>query len=330
MYNTAKVYRGHMKELLKITHLSKKFGNLTVLDDLNLSLNAGEILTVLGQSGCGKSTLLRIIANIETPTCGDIEIFGDIVCKNGACIKGQKVGMMFQNYALFPHLNVSQNIAFALHQLPKNERQKRVTQLLNKFHIAELKDKMIDEISGGQAQRVAFARAVANKENLLLLDEPFANLDSHLKNVLRNELKMMIKQNGITAIMVTHDKFDAFLLSDKIALIDGGKIVAFGTPKELYFKPKTEKIARFLGDINVIDRSLAKVLPTKFQSWLETKNFMFRPEEIVGGDEFEAKVTNSQFLGANYRLELDFMGIEFHTFVSSTLNVNDNFKFSLV
>lgn len=329
MYNTAKVYRGHMKELLKITHLSKKFGNLTVLDDLSLSLNAGEILTVLGQSGCGKSTLLRIIANIETPTCGDIEIFGDIVCKNGACIKSQKVAMMFQNYALFPHLNVSQNIAFALHQLPKNERQKRVTQLLNKFHIAELKDKMIDEISGGQAQRVAFARAVANKENLLLLDEPFANLDAHLKNVLRNELKMMIKQNGITAIMVTHDKFDAFLLSDKIALIDGGKIVAFGTPKELYFKPKTEKIARFLGDINVIDRSLAKVLPTKFKSWLETKNFMFRPEEIVVGDEFEAKVTNSQFLGANYHLELDFMGIKFHTFVSSTLNVNDKFKFNL-
>ncbi len=178
-----------MQEILKISHLSKKFGNNTVLKDINLSLNSGEILTILGGSGCGKSTLLRIIANLETADGGDIELLGDEVCKNGVCSKNKKVGMMFQNYALFPHINVSENIAFALHALPKYQRNQKVLELLDKFHISELKDKMIDKISGGQAQRVAFARAVANEERLLLLDEPFANLDSHLKNMLRNELK---------------------------------------------------------------------------------------------------------------------------------------------
>ncbi|EAH8300038.1 ABC transporter ATP-binding protein [Campylobacter fetus] len=318
-----------MQEILKISHLSKKFGNNTVLKDINLSLNSGEILTILGGSGCGKSTLLRIIANLETADGGDIELLGDEVCKNGVCSKNKKVGMMFQNYALFPHINVSENIAFALHALPKYQRNQKVLELLDKFHISELKDKMIDKISGGQAQRVAFARAVANEERLLLLDEPFANLDSHLKNMLRNELKAMIKENSLSAIMVTHDKFDAFLLSDKIALISRGEVLACATPRELYFEPKMAEIAKFLGDINEITADAALSLPDKFKNWLEAKNFMFRPEEIISSNEFEAKVISSQFLGANYKLELDFMGVRFHTFVSSIYDINSSFKFGL-
>ncbi|QQF53028.1 ABC transporter ATP-binding protein [Campylobacter fetus] len=315
--------------MLKISHLSKKFGNNTVLKDINLSLNSGEILTILGGSGCGKSTLLRIIANLETADGGDIELLGDEVCKNGVCSKNKKVGMMFQNYALFPHINVSENIAFALHALPKYQRNQKVLELLDKFHISDLKDKMIDKISGGQAQRVAFARAVANEERLLLLDEPFANLDSHLKNMLRNELKAMIKENSLSAIMVTHDKFDAFLLSDKIALISKGEVLACATPRELYFEPKTAEIAKFLGDINEINADAALSLPDKFKNWLGAKNFMFRPEEIISSNEFEAKVVSSQFLGANYKLELDFMGVRFHTFVSSIYDINSSFKFGL-
>lgn len=319
-----------METVLKIENLSKKFGNLQVLNDVNLSLNSGEILTILGQSGCGKSTLLRIIANLETPTNGNIELLGDLVCKNGVCIKNKKVGMMFQNYALFPHLNVYQNIAFALHKLPKPQRIKKVDELLRKFYIEELKNKMIDEISGGQAQRVAFARAVANEEKLLLLDEPFANLDTALKSKLRNELKTLIKDNSLSAIMVTHDKLDAFLLSDKIALIDNGFIVGFGTPRELYFEPNTPKVAKFLGDINLISPNVSNKFPDKFKQWIEKKRFMFRPEEIVLGETFEAKITNKEFLGTVYRLELEFYGEKFSTFVNSTNNLNENFSFDLV
>lgn len=319
-----------METILKIENLSKKFGNLQVLNDVNLSLNSGEILTILGQSGCGKSTLLRIIANLETPTNGNIELLGDLVCKNGVCIKNKKVGMMFQNYALFPHLNVYENIAFALHKLPKSQRAKKVDELLKKFYIEELKNKMIDEISGGQAQRVAFARAVANEEKLLLLDEPFANLDTALKNKLRNELKTLIKDNSLSAIMVTHDKLDAFLLSDKIALINNGFIVGFGTPRELYFEPNTPKVAKFLGDINLISPNVSNKFPDKFKQWIEKKRFMFRPEEIVLGETFEAKIINKEFLGTVYRLELEFYGEKFSTFVNSTNTLNENFTFDLV
>jgi len=166
-----------MAEILKIVNLNKKFGNLEVLKDVNLSLNEGEILSVLGDSGCGKSTLLRIIAGLETPSGGQIAV------KDGC-----GTAMMFQSYALFPHLSVCKNVEFALWRLPSAERAQRSAQLLEKFKIAELKDKTPDQISGGQAQRTAFARAVANREKLLSLDEPFANLDRNLKSTLRGEL----------------------------------------------------------------------------------------------------------------------------------------------
>lgn len=306
-------------EILKIKNLNKKFGNLQILKDIDLTLNEGEILSVLGESGCGKSTLLRIIANLESKDSGEIE-FCD-VCG---------VAMMFQNYALFPHLNVYKNIEFALFKMPKNEREDRIKELLQKFKISELKDKMCDQISGGQAQRVAFARAVANREKLLLLDEPFANLDHNLRSSLRLELRDMIKQNSLSAIMVTHDKEDAFLLSDKIALIKNGKILAIDTPKNLYFHPQTREIALFLGDMNCIDKDMATNLPSEFQSWLQDRNFMFRPEEIKQGKAYEAKILKAQFLGAFYELFLDFEGIKFKAIVSSNLDIKENFKFDLV
>lgn len=237
--------------------------------------------------------------------------------------------MMFQNYALFPHLNVYQNIEFALFKTPKKEREKEIEELLEKFRIKELKHKMCDQISGGQAQRVAFARAVANKEKLLLLDEPFANLDHNLRRGLRVELKEMIKQNALSAIMVTHDKEDAFLLSDKIALIKNGEIIDIDTPKNLYFYPKSYEIAKFLGEMNLIDEKSALNLPKEFQSWLKSRNFMFRPQEISPGKTYEADVLKAQFVGAFYELFLEFQGIKFQAVVSSNFDIKDKFSFDL-
>lgn len=306
-----------MSEILKISNLNKNFGSLKVLKNINLSLQKGEILSVLGESGCGKSTLLRIIADLESKDSGEIKLHD-----------GVAVAMMFQNYALFPHLNVRENIAFALHKLSKNERAKVLDELLDKFQITQIADKMIDKISGGQAQRVAFARAVANKEKLLLLDEPFANLDHQLRHTLRAELKQMIKNNRISAIMVTHDKEDAFMLSDKIALIKAGQVLDVGLPKELYFEPKSLEIASFLGQINSIKE--CENLPNEFKEWLKSKNYMFRPEQICPGNKYEAKVLNSRFLGAFYELDLSFMGANFKALINSNTTFGDTFKFDLI
>lgn len=307
-----------MNKILKIENLNKSFGKVQILKDINLMLNEGEILSVLGESGCGKSTLLRIIAGLETKDSGNIMLCDD-----------HGVAMMFQNYALFPHLNVYKNIEFALSKIAKNEREKEINELLEKFKIKELKDKMCDRISGGQAQRVAFARAVANKEKLLLLDEPFANLDHNLRSGLRAELKEMIKQNGLSAIMVTHDKEDAFLLSDKIALIKNGSILAIDTPQNLYFHPSSYEIAQFLGDMNLIDANSALNLPTKFQEWLKDRNFMFRPQEIKSGSDYEAGILKAEFLGAFYELVLEFNGVKFKIIADSRLKFDKKFKFDL-
>lgn len=308
-----------MNEILKITNLCKKFGQNEVLKDINFSLKEGEILSVLGESGCGKSTMLRIIASLESADSGEIWLK-----------EGCGVAMMFQNYALFPHLNVYKNIEFALSKLPKNERVARINELADKFKISELTQKMCDQISGGQAQRVAFARAVANREKLLLLDEPFANLDHNLRKNLRLELKEMIRQNGLSAIMVTHDKEDAFLLSDRIALIAGGKILALDTPENLYFRPASYETAKFLGDMNLISREDAARLPAEFRAWLERRNFMFRPHEIKQGGSYAAKVLSMQFLGAFYGLELEFGGVKFKALVGSNFTPGENFSFDLI
>lgn len=308
-----------MNKILKISSLNKNFGSQSVLKDINLELEDGEILSILGESGCGKSTLLRIIAGLESSDSGEIHI------KDGS-----GVAMMFQNYALFPHLNVSKNIEFALHKMAKSKRTVVVDELLEKFRIKNIAFKMCDEISGGQAQRVAFARAVANKEKLLLLDEPFANLDHNLRHALRTQLKYMIKQNGLSAIMVTHDKEDAFMLSDKIALVKNGVILDINSPKELYFNPSSYEVAKFLGEMNLVAKFNIDVLPDEFKSWIKSKKYMFRPEQIIAGKKYEAKVLNSHFLGAFYELELEFMKVKFKSIVSSNTKFDEKFSFDFV
>ena len=219
-----------MAEILKIVNLNKKFGNLEVLKDVNLSLNEGEILSILGDSGCGKSTLLRIIAGLEMPSGGQI------VVKEGC-----GTAMMFQSYALFPHLSVCKNVEFALWRLPSTERAQRSAQLLEKFKIAELKDKTPDQISGGQAQRTAFARAVANREKLLLLDEPAAGMNPQETAELMRMIDFIRKEFDLTILLIEHDMKLVMGICEHIMVLDYGRVIAEGKPEEIRTNPQVIK-----------------------------------------------------------------------------------------
>lgn len=299
--------------MLQLKNLKKSFGVNNVLNDLCLDLKKGEILSILGGSGSGKSTLLRIIAGLE-------EVYE---CDDFKCTK--KVSMMFQNYALFPHLNVEQNILFALHDLPKQVQRERLEKLLHTFEIENLKSKSINQISGGQAQRVAFARAMSRGCELLLLDEPFSNLDQGLKSELRIELKKLIKSQNISAIMVTHDIEDAYCMSDKIALLENGKIIDYNTPEKLYFHPKNKISAKILPDLNIIEETLD--LNDTFLAWVSSKGGIFGYTEIELNGKFQANVIEKEFLGAFYRLKLNYKNICFFVLVSSSYTINEKVNF---
>ena len=298
--------------MLKIKNLRKKFGQNEILKGIDLTLKDNEILSILGSSGSGKSTLLRCIAGLESSQ------YDELSCD-------LNIGFMFQNYALFPHLSVYDNIAFALNKLNKNEMNLRIKELLVKFSIEELKDKKPDQISGGQAQRVAFARAIAAGAKLLLLDEPFSNLDQGLKESLRAELKDMILKEGLSAILVTHDIDDAYYLSDKIALFDGGEILDIGAPKELFYSVKNPKSIQMLGNLNHINSNLPS--GDKFFDWIKSRNNVFAYSEIYMGGEFEADVIDKSFIGLFYKVELDYKGVRFYALWPSCLRVENRVKF---
>ncbi|ANV97830.1 iron ABC transporter ATP-binding protein [Helicobacter enhydrae] len=283
--------------MLEIKNLYKNFGKTEVLRDVSLSLKKGEVLSILGNSGSGKSTLLRILVGLEKPTS-----FTHFHCTT-------KTAMMFQNYALFPHLNVEDNILFALQHSPKTQRNARLQELLRFFGIETIRHKRIDEISGGQAQRVAFARAIAMECELLLLDEPFSNLDSHLKESLRGDLKEMIKKQGLSAIIVTHDIDDAYYLSDKIALLKQGSVIDCNTPQSLYFHPKSKESQAFLPHLNVIDEPLDS--DDLFFKWIIQRNYIFSAGEIRVGHTFRGKVLEHKFLGAFCKVKVQYKHIVF-------------------
>lgn len=299
--------------MLEIKNLSKKFGKIEVLKDINLSVKKGEFLSILGGSGSGKSTLLRIISKLEEPTS----------CAFMSC--KAEVAMMFQNYALFPHLNVEKNILFALYD--KKDKFQRLEHLLQTFEITEIRKKKIDEISGGQAQRVAFARAMARDCELLLLDEPFSNLDQHLKRELRMELKKLIQNQKITAIMVTHDIEDAYCLSDNIAFLQQGQIVTNQTPKELYFNPN-EQSAKIVPDLNIIQKEID--LKDEFFAWIASKNYTFGYTELEIAQRFEGKILQKEFLGAFNRIKVEYKNIEFYLLVSSKYQLKDKISFDII
>ncbi|MDH1976717.1 ABC transporter ATP-binding protein [Aliarcobacter butzleri] len=243
-----------MNEIVQIKNLKKIFckGNICVANKINLSIKEGEIFTILGRSGSGKTTLLRMISGLETPDNGEIIIDNKVVFSEDTNVepKNRKIAIVFQNYALLPHLTIASNITFG-----SDASKKDLEEILKKTKLKGQENKFPHELSGGQQQRVALARALINKAKILLLDEPLSNIDTELRTHLRAELKEMIKAFNITAIFITHDKEDAFYLSDRIAIIYGGDILQVGTSKEIYNNPVDLYCANFLGKITKIDEN---------------------------------------------------------------------------
>lgn len=213
---------------IRIKNLCFRYENASqdTIDDFNLELQKGDIVSIQGQSGSGKSTLLRILCGFEVPRCGSIEIGGRVVVSDGEFVlpENRGIGMVFQDYALFPHMTVSENIEFGISRMSKVIRQKRVQNMLSLVDLEGYEKRYPHELSGGQQQRVALARAIAPKPGLILLDEPFSNLDADLKAKIRNDLKKIIKETNITSIFVTHDREDSRVLADKTVILERGKL----------------------------------------------------------------------------------------------------------
>lgn len=218
-----------------------------------LSIEPGSFCTLLGPSGSGKTTLLRTIAGLLTPSSGVIMIGAKDVTR--LPVQARNIGFVFQNYALFPHMTVAQNIEYPLklHKWPQTDRRRRVHEILELIELPNAGDRAVGELSGGQQQRVAIGRALVYRPALLLLDEPMGALDRRLRQQLGADLREIQQRTGITAVYVTHDQEEAFILSDKVAIMDGGEILQYDTPSELYFRPKSRFVARFLGEANLID-----------------------------------------------------------------------------
>lgn len=238
---------------ISINSLVKHYGAVQALRGVDVEIASGELFFLLGASGCGKTTLLRCIAGLETPTSGSIH-FGQREVTRLPAHK-REAAMMFQSYALWPHMTVGQNIAFGLEErkVPKAEIKQRVEEALEMVQLAGYAERGVDQMSGGQQQRVALARALVVRPKCLLLDEPLSNLDARLRIDMRQEIRRIVKENGLTAVYVTHDQEEALSMADRMAVFDVGEIRQIGTPEEIYRRPLSAQVASFIGETNVIE-----------------------------------------------------------------------------
>ena len=323
------------KELIRLANCTMAFDGEVVLDNINLYINDKEFLTLLGPSGCGKTTTLRIIGGFQEPTSGDV--FFDGVRINSIPPHKRAVNTVFQRYALFPHLNVFENIAFGLRipkvdpetkqkvKLSEQEIHDRVMEMLQVVNLKGFEKRRITQLSGGQQQRVAIARALVNRPKVLLLDEPLGALDLKLRKDMQNELKRIQQSLGITFIYVTHDQEEALAMSDTVVVMDGGKIQQIGTPEDIYNEPKNAFVADFIGESNILDGimradGVVEIFNRKFQcldkGFLtdEPVDVVIRPEDvdIVPEDHGQLKgtVTSVTFKGVHYDTIVDFYGFK--------------------
>lgn len=238
---------------LRLRELRKQYGSNVIVENLDLTVHSGEMVSLLGPSGCGKTTTLRMIAGLLEPTSGTIHLAERELTRLAPYKRN--VGLVFQNYALFPHLNIFDNVAFGLrrHGTPKHEIKDRVLQALQSVHLGGLEKRMPAQLSGGQQQRVALARTLVLRPPLVLFDEPLSNLDAKLRQLLRVEIRQLQKQIGFTAIFVTHDQEEAMVLSDRIAVMNKGHIVQLDTPERVYGRPHDTFVADFVGDSNLLE-----------------------------------------------------------------------------
>ncbi len=303
-----------METVLTLSSIAKIFDGKQVIRDLSLDLNKGEIGCLLGPSGCGKTTVLRSIAGFETLDDGEIIINTKIVStrEGGLAPEKRRIGMVFQDYALFPHISVQDNVKFGLSRLPDSGQAKIAGELLELVGLADYRDNFPHELSGGQQQRVALARALAPRPDLLLLDEPFSNLDITLRERLSVEVRDILKNYGISAIMVTHNQYEAFAMADVIGVMHAGKLEQWDTAYNLYHRPNSRVVADFIGEGVLLSGKVTG--ETQVKTALGTLNGQFiypcrngcpahvliRPEDIVHNHEssYKARILKKNFRGA--------------------------------
>ena len=323
---------------VQLANITKKFDDVTAVEDLSLKVNDGEFFSLLGPSGCGKTTILRMIAGFYHPTAGEI-FFDD---RNVSVLPPNKrnTGMVFQNYALFPHMTVFENVAFGLRarKVPAPERRERVRNALELVNLADFENRHVTQLSGGQQQRVALARAIVIEPEILLLDEPLSNLDAKLRRETRDQIQRLQRELGTTTIYVTHDQEEALTLSDRIALMEKGVCQQIGTPHEIYNHPANAFVASFMGRSNIMRGTIVEsktdrqpVLMVDVEGGIQLRIsdsesersgntiLSVRPETIIlrKNDEdrintFEGEVKLKQFNGYVVEYEVDVRGISFN------------------
>ncbi len=313
--------------VLELDGVAKQYGSEAVISELSMAVRDGEILTLLGPSGCGKTTTLRLIAGLEKPNAGQIQLRDDAVAGNGQFVPPEErgVGVVFQEFALFPHLTARENVAFGLQGWSESERTARVDELLDLVGLAAHDEDYPDELSGGQQQRVALARSLAPEPEMLLLDEPFSNLDVDLRVEMREEVRRIIKEAGVTAISVTHDQEEALSISDRVAVMNDGTLEQVDTPEQVFQQPESRFVAGFLGHASFlsgavrgdhVDTALGRVLREHVNGLAQQYDgsaidLLVRPDDVTAfsADEEEADgtVTYRRYLGPTvlYRVELD-------------------------
>lgn len=313
------------QNIIELKNITVAFEDETVLNKINLSIADKEFVTLLGPSGCGKSTTLRIIGGFIEPDEGDIIFEGQKI--NGVPAYKRQVNTIFQRYALFPHLNVYENIAFGLRikKVPEKEIKERVEDILKLVNLVGYEKRNVNKLSGGQQQRVAIARAVINRPKVLLLDEPLAALDLKLRKDMQNELKNIQQSLGITFIFVTHDQEEALALSDIVVVMNEGKIQQIGTPEDIYNEPKNAFVADFIGESNILDGVMLKdelvrffkndfVCVDKGFGENEPVDVVIRPEDIdiveKNRGNLNGVVTGITFKGVHYEIIVDVNGFK--------------------
>jgi iron(III) transport system ATP-binding protein len=323
---------GHEEEqsgapVLELDGVTREFGRETAVRDLSLSVYEGELLTLLGPSGCGKTTTLRMLAGLERPSSGTVTIVGERVAGPETFVEPDRrdVGLVFQDYALFPHLTAGENVAFGLTDADESEQEARVTELLELVGLERYRDHRPDQLSGGQQQRVALARSLAPEPDVLLLDEPFSNLDVGLRVEMREEVRRILKEAGVTAVSVTHDQEEALSISDRVAVMNDGQIEQVGEPESVFEDPRSRFVAGFLGRASFlpgrvegesVETPLGPIQTARLNGPVEAYDragidVLVRPDDLravpANDASADGRIVNRQYIGPNfiYSVELD-------------------------
>jgi len=319
-----------VSDAIELRALTKRFGSVVAVDDVTLRVEAGEFLTLLGPSGCGKTTILRLLSGFERPTSGSILISGADV--TAVAPHRRDINQVFQSYALFPHLNVRDNIAFGLRmqRVKPSEVSERVAEAVALVSLGGLESRYVHQLSGGQRQRVALARAVVPRPRVLLLDEPLSALDAKLRREMQVELKSLQRKIGVTTILVTHDQEEALAMSDRVAVMNAGRIEQLGTGEDVYHRPRSAFVAEFLGESNLVEASVVSdggdaVALRSPEGWIlnvgrptaraiavgAAQTVSIRPEKLGVSREappangVRARVLEKTFLGSAVRIVLE-------------------------